>query len=477
MPKKTPKIIHFVWAGGEKLMPEQNMERVFEWANHYPNFEIAIWVEAASVRDGMDKIKRHFFDLLEVCPNVRLKDIQADLCDLTISDIGSEYNEYVQYELDRLRPNYGASSDILRYKILYEYGGAYFDSDILPGRRLDELYHFGNVSDTQHQLYFDPNSQNANSVGNDAFITTQYNPAMRALLERSLKNYTPEKIKSCSVKSYEMRYDQYEKIRELTPWLTGPRVVDEVVLKDITERAPKRCVEGRYEENDFDVDNVKVYFVDEHHPQSVQSYIGPIVSTCRTVEGNEAGWANRRVNVAPQEEVFEKIIRSSLFELRHLNLIRLNDHYYNYFQSTGRVFEIDRYFKTLGDRSQNQALQSVLRNGEQLDDIKITIQGLASLTYWENDGRHGSSIAELLEENVGQTELASAVNQQVNGRYHWALNGAFVDDMRAKQTRVNRSSVEARSSASFTAQQIVSDDKVEGSDSSILGRARESGAK
>jgi mannosyltransferase OCH1-like enzyme len=79
----------------------------------------------------------------------------------------------VRYEIDRLRPNYGASSDLLRYLILYSFGGAYFDSDVAPGtKRLETSESF--LKDFDNPIiYINKNSQNTKEIGNDAFIQLQ----------------------------------------------------------------------------------------------------------------------------------------------------------------------------------------------------------------------------------------------------------------------------------------------------------------
>ena len=162
---ELPKIIHFVWAGGSRQMPIANQQRVRDWANKHPGFQIYVWVDYISASgDTLEEQKAQVeqeykkslwlensdLGLLGSCNNIKLKDVYEDLYNSN-PDVDLAY-KFFRYEIDRLRPNYGASSDILRYKILYELGGAYFDSDILVGENtLDQNADFGALN--QHIIY------------------------------------------------------------------------------------------------------------------------------------------------------------------------------------------------------------------------------------------------------------------------------------------------------------------------------------
>jgi hypothetical protein len=98
--------------------------------------------------------------------------------------------DYIRYEIEKPNPNYGASSDLLRYKILYEYGGAYFDSDVSPGERaLEQLPELFNIERDRPILFVDINSQNQGFIGNDAFICSRGNPLMQDILAVAKNRY------------------------------------------------------------------------------------------------------------------------------------------------------------------------------------------------------------------------------------------------------------------------------------------------
>lgn len=103
-----PKIIHYVWVGGEK--PESVKKNVSHWKELCPDYEFIEWNE-----------KNY--------------------------DIKKNKYMYQAYKLKK----YGFFSDFLRLDVLYEMGGIYLDTDIEMIKRPDELVYqkcFGCVDTT-----------------------------------------------------------------------------------------------------------------------------------------------------------------------------------------------------------------------------------------------------------------------------------------------------------------------------------------
>jgi mannosyltransferase OCH1-like enzyme len=91
-----PKIIHQIWVGGP--MPDSEMQLANKIKNLNPDWEYRLWNE-----DNL---------------------------------------EFIDYELlskIKLIQNLGVKSDIIRYLVLYNYGGIYLDCDFVPIKRFDEL--------------------------------------------------------------------------------------------------------------------------------------------------------------------------------------------------------------------------------------------------------------------------------------------------------------------------------------------------
>lgn len=93
---KIPKIMHWIWIGKE--VPEKFKQLQQGWVEMHPDWEIHIW---------------------------RDKDIET---------FG-----FRNYDLIKKSRNPGAISDLMRYEILYRYGGVYVDYDFECLQPLDEL--------------------------------------------------------------------------------------------------------------------------------------------------------------------------------------------------------------------------------------------------------------------------------------------------------------------------------------------------
>ena len=110
-----PKIIHQIWLGDQSKRPMSEINRLKEMNS---SWEYILWTE--------NEIKSIFGELI----NQRHFDSLVNL-NSTIQDrIGSISDDYY----------YCGQSDILRYEILYRYGGFYVDADTVPIKEFsDEL--------------------------------------------------------------------------------------------------------------------------------------------------------------------------------------------------------------------------------------------------------------------------------------------------------------------------------------------------
>ncbi len=94
-----PKIIHIIWIG-PKTPPAVLTECFASIKEHMPEWECKFWTDAE------------------------------------VSQLTLENQQYYDEET-----NYGAKSDILRYELLYRYGGVYLDVDFVMLKPLDVLHH------------------------------------------------------------------------------------------------------------------------------------------------------------------------------------------------------------------------------------------------------------------------------------------------------------------------------------------------
>ncbi len=107
-----PKIIHQIWLGSP--MPEKFKKFAQSWQTHHPDWEYHLWTDE-NVKD--------------------IKLINQD-----------KFNRAT---------NWAVKSDILRYELLYQFGGVYADTDFECYAPLDELnYRYAAYAGVPHEPFF-----------------------------------------------------------------------------------------------------------------------------------------------------------------------------------------------------------------------------------------------------------------------------------------------------------------------------------
>lgn len=98
-----PKILHQFWDGGE--LPAQYAEYCLGWKDLHPGWKYRLW------------------DTYSVCSVLEIK------------------NRTLMYNAARISPNATLQfiSDVVRYELLYAFGGVWLDVDIKPQKPLDSL--------------------------------------------------------------------------------------------------------------------------------------------------------------------------------------------------------------------------------------------------------------------------------------------------------------------------------------------------
>ena len=150
-------------------MPKKNMQTIIEWARINPSFAISIWVDNLIMPNYSEHLQTwaEIFSSEKLAPNqILFKEIEE----------GEPASAAIRYELSRLRTNYGKSSDLIRYQKIFLHGGAYFDTDVLPGTvSLTD----SKIFESTHEfpcLWVDRNSQGTDQIGNDTLIATTEHP-------------------------------------------------------------------------------------------------------------------------------------------------------------------------------------------------------------------------------------------------------------------------------------------------------------
>jgi hypothetical protein len=363
--KPIPFYLHFIWAGGEKLLPLESLEVIMEWMEQNPEFKTFLWIDAETTGQGrnfaekLQDVTLRYQKLFSKSGITFKAESQAqqlpqepntiflrDITDFGIVD------EQIRYELDKFKPNYGCSSDLIRDKCLARWGGCYFDSDVGPavenyGKKFIKPINLktliNNLKPNAHYLFLDHMSQLSNEdleafsafkievdneIGNDSFICTPNNPLMWQIYNSSIKNYNiedlfklmrkthpPEKVGHIDVLGLSRTYgSQY--LNHYTIDLTGPGLVRMVLCEqsDILGKAEKLPNELAYLKT---VAGMPVYI----KPLRCSKY--SITDPYR----NTLHWHKAVVETCESLPMaIEKIRREIAFEAKYFKILRLDDY-------------------------------------------------------------------------------------------------------------------------------------------------------
>jgi len=351
--EKIPHCIHFIWAGGSKLMPSPSRSSVIAWATENPTLTVYVWIDLLTT--PVNLLKNYYKSSLEpnflANDNIQLRDIttaqvlnynnleQWDSCvslarQTFVSNESVLASPFVRYEIDRLRSNYGSSSDCLRYRILYTFGGGYFDSDINPGDiALTTLINRINAEkNLQEILLVGVNSQNENMPGNDAFLCSPHHPFMHEAFIEAESRYcvthplyhrlltsSPDEVgfsfdnikRPCFALESFAFYDVFYNIEEETLLKTGPLLIHELLKK---QGIMDKCLK-----------------LNDNNMLPAQYY--------KPFEINTRFWIQSNIRRLNNYELALNIITETLqFEINTLKFLRFTDHVENIYESLGRQY-------------------------------------------------------------------------------------------------------------------------------------------
>jgi hypothetical protein len=164
--------IHFIWAGG-KTIPDKQLSVIKQWhALNSEHYKVTLWVDKATTPPA------EMAELSEILNKMSSTGIQVK--DITEEKVNSDS---VRNELDKPKPNYGLSSDMLRLSILAKFGGIYLDCDILPNKPLPPII------EAKHGILFSPWSQGGIDISNDIIMCTAGNEIMQKLADLTQESY------------------------------------------------------------------------------------------------------------------------------------------------------------------------------------------------------------------------------------------------------------------------------------------------
>jgi mannosyltransferase OCH1-like enzyme len=128
----VPKILHFIWIGSD--VPEKYVLYILKFWEHNPDYEINLWMDRP-------------FDHSAHAFAIHIANFQTVVSIRNVSSLVLA-NRYL-YDQET---NWAAKADILRYELVYQFGGIYFDVDTIsngPGSLHPDMQHsFVGVSGT-----------------------------------------------------------------------------------------------------------------------------------------------------------------------------------------------------------------------------------------------------------------------------------------------------------------------------------------
>ena len=127
---KIPRIIHQIWLGG--ALPEEYVVLRQSWIDNHPNWVFIFWTDNPINYHFGDRIIRNFSELSEVLRHGSLHQF------LVVDTKELLFDNRCFYDKAR---NYGEKSDILKWEIVYRFGGVYVDTDFECLKPLDELHY------------------------------------------------------------------------------------------------------------------------------------------------------------------------------------------------------------------------------------------------------------------------------------------------------------------------------------------------
>lgn len=116
----TPTRIHFIWIGSK--IPDKYISNITTYIKNNPNYDIWLWHDKNTVinDERIVKMPFHLHNIKELIESEELKFKNV-------------------YGFDNMK-NWAGKADILRYEIVYNFGGMYIDVDSISVKPFDELF-------------------------------------------------------------------------------------------------------------------------------------------------------------------------------------------------------------------------------------------------------------------------------------------------------------------------------------------------
>jgi mannosyltransferase OCH1-like enzyme len=173
-----PQIIHIMWLG--KKLPEEYEPYVASWRKFHPSWTILFWTDNPINYDQGTQVV-HTFDELEQ----KLKSSRGSQS-IVINTDQLKFENRGFYDQAN---NYGEKSDILKWEIVYRFGGVYVDTDFECLQPLDVFHH-------TYDFYtgIQPLDTNMVQLGAALYGAIPHHPILQACVNNIKKNQDIKQI-------------------------------------------------------------------------------------------------------------------------------------------------------------------------------------------------------------------------------------------------------------------------------------------
>jgi len=169
---RIPKIIHHIWLGS--ALSQKDQEFYQSWRTHNNNWTFVFWTDSPTNYNKGNIVTYSFEELKNILNNTH----EPLRIVMDIRDLKFENRVYIDQS-----NNYGEQSDILRYEIVYRFGGVYVDCDFECYKGLTLFHHM-------YDFYtaLQPLDTNRVQLGCALFGAIPNHPIMRSCVENIKHN-------------------------------------------------------------------------------------------------------------------------------------------------------------------------------------------------------------------------------------------------------------------------------------------------
>lgn len=172
---KIPEILHFIWLGS--TVPTQYQQYQQSWYTHHPTWQVVWWTDQPTQ-----------FKSAAVCTSFAdvAKQLKEGKKFIVVDTAHLSFDNRIFFDKSA---NYGEQSDILKWEVVYRFGGAYIDIDFQALTPLDDLHY-------KYDFYtgIQPMDTNAIQLGAALFAAIPGHPIMRACVEGIKNNQKEQQI-------------------------------------------------------------------------------------------------------------------------------------------------------------------------------------------------------------------------------------------------------------------------------------------